>query len=165
MRSLRPIVHDTGSLLAGMPALMPGENYTTPDNLEEVKDSNSKSALERYIYKLKVVSPDQRYVKIVMEKARELGEDLSETDVKVVALALQLNALLLSDDYGVLNVAQALGIEWKSVRTKGIDGNIKWEKFCPACKRSYPPEYKVCPVCGTVLKRRVRGKRKRRRDG
>ncbi len=149
-------VHDTGSLLAGLPALLPGENYTTPDNLVEVKDSESRRSLDNYIHKLNVMEPDAKYVEAVRKKAKELGEELSKTDIKVLALALQLNAIIFSDDYGVLNVAQALGLEWKSVRTKGIKKTIKWVKYCPHCKKTYPVEYTKCPVCGSVLRRRVR---------
>ncbi|ABU81843.1 NOB1 family endonuclease [Ignicoccus hospitalis] len=147
-------VHDTGSLLAGMPSLMPGENYTTPLNLKEVKDKDSKDALKRYEAKLKVMEPDKAYVIKVKKRCEELGERLSETDVAVVALALQLHATLLSDDYGVLNVAKSFGLEARSVRTKGIGGVIKWVNYCPFCRKEYPPWVKVCPDCGSVLRRR-----------
>ena len=152
-------VHDTGALLAGMPALVPGESYTTEDNLKEVKDSASRNSLSLYMSKLKVVEPKKELVELVKERARELGEDLSETDVKVLALALQVKGTILSDDYGVLNVAQSLGLKWRSVRTEGIKGSVKWEKYCPNCKKTYPPSYSECPVCGSVLIRRARKKK------
>ncbi len=158
-------VHDTGSLLAGMPSLMPGENYTTPDNLAEVKDLESKNALDRYLPKLTVLDPDTKYIKIVKNKAEEMGERLSEADVKVIALALQLGATVLSDDYGVLNVATALGLEARSVRTKGIKGNIKWVNYCPFCREVYPPGVRTCPNCGTVLLRRPADKGGRSKKG
>jgi len=162
---VKKFVHDTGSLLAGMPSLIFGENYTTPKNLKEVKDKESRAALERYMPKLIVMEPEIKYVRKVKEAAKELGERLSETDVEVVALALQVRGTLLSDDYGVLNVAKKLGLEARSVRTKGIRSNVKWVNYCPFCRKEYPPEVSVCPDCGSVLKRRPASKRGHSKKG
>jgi len=151
-------VHDTASLLAGLPALLYGKNYTTPDNLREVKDAESRKSLFIYQNKLIVMEPEESYVKKIKEVAKELGERLSITDIKVLALALQLRGVILSDDYGVLNVAQSLGIKWRSVRTKGITRKMRWENYCPNCKRTYPPELRECPVCGSPLARRPKFK-------
>ena len=145
--------------------MLPGENFTTPLNVQEVKDKDSKEALERFSPKLKVLWPDEEYVKVVKEKAEEVGEGLSEADVAVVALALQLGATLLSDDYGVLNVAKALGLEARSVRTKGIEKTVAWKNYCPFCKKEYPPWVKFCPDCGSPLKRRPRHKGAKPRRG
>ena len=147
-------VHDTGSLLAGVPSLIVGENYTTPLNLEEVRDELSKRSLSLYLEKLRVVEPSPSFVKLVKERAGELGENLSEADVAVLALALQVEGTLLSDDYGVLNVASELGIPWKTVRTKGIGVRVKWTWYCPNCGKVYDRYLKECPICGSKLKRR-----------
>ncbi len=147
-------VHDTGSLLAGIPSLLNGLNYTTPLNLEEVKDSASKTSLSLYLEKLIVTEPRREYLEAVRRKGEELGEDLSEADVAVLALALQEGAVLLSDDYGVLNVASHLGIAWRSVRTKGISSERRWTWYCPNCGATYSKQLSECPVCGSPLKRR-----------
>ena len=147
-------VHDTGSLLAGVPSLIVGENFTTPLNLEEVRDEASKKSLSLYLEKLEVVEPEPNLVKLVKEKAKELGEDLSEADVAVLALALQVGGTVLSDDYGVLNVASELGIPWKTVRTKGISGKVKWAWYCPNCGKVYDRRLSECPTCGSKLKKR-----------
>ncbi|ALU11515.1 Nucleotide binding protein PINc [Ignicoccus islandicus DSM 13165] len=147
-------VHDTGSLLAGTPSLLIGENYTTPLNLKEVRDKESKNFLSIYIEKLKVVEPEAKFLRIVKEKSEELGENLSDADVAVLALALQLRATLLSDDYGVLNVASELGIPWKTVRTKGISERRKWVWYCPNCGRTFERHLRECPACGSPLRRR-----------
>ncbi len=151
-------VHDTGSLLASMPAYVPGESYTVKECIEEVKDKESKRSLQIYFEKLKVLEPSKNSVEKVRRVAKELGERLSETDVKVIALALDLNAIILSDDYGVLNVATYLGLEAKPVRTKGIRGNVVWINYCPICKTEYPPDVEVCPRCGAKVIKRPRFK-------
>jgi UPF0271 protein len=144
---------------------MPGENYTTPLNVREVKDAESKKALARYEAKLKVLEPGRESLDKVRKRAEELGERLSETDLAVVALALELGATVLSDDYGVLNVARSLGLEARSVRTKGIEGTLRWVNYCPFCKKVYPPSVRVCPDCGSLLARRPASKFPRRRRG
>ena len=149
-------VHDTGSLLASMPSYIIGENYTVKECIEEVKDRESRRSLQIYLEKLRVLEPSEESVKRVREAAKELGERLSEADVKVVALALDLKATVLSDDYGVLNVAKRLGLKAKPVRTKGIKDNVKWVNHCPFCKVEYPPEVEVCPRCGAKVVRRPR---------
>lgn len=149
-------VHDTGSLLAAMPSYIVGENYTVKECIEEVKDKDSRNALQIYLEKLNVLEPSEESVRKVREAARKLGERLSEADVKVVALALDLGATVLSDDYGVLNVAKYLGLDARPVRTKGIEGNVEWVNYCPFCKVEYPPEVKVCPRCGAKVVRRPR---------
>ncbi|NPA84972.1 MAG: hypothetical protein GXO07_03090 [Crenarchaeota archaeon] len=148
-----------------MPSVMPGENYTTPLNVKEVKDEESRTALARYEAKLKVLEPGQESLRAVKERARELGERLSEADAAVVALALELGAVVLSDDYGVLNVAKSLGLEARSVRTKGITETLRWVNYCPFCRKAYPPNVKECPDCGSVLVRRPASKAPRSRRG
>ncbi len=158
MRGAMKFVHDTGSLLASMPAYVPGESYTVKECIEEVKDKDSRRSLEVYSEKLKVLEPKEESVRKVKEAAKELGERLSDTDVKVIALALDLDATVLSDDYGVLNVATYLGLNARPVRTKGIKENVMWVNYCPFCKVEYPPDVEVCPRCGAKVVRRPRFK-------
>lgn len=113
--------------------------------------------------KLKVQTPEKTFLERVKASANMVGDAffLSETDLQVLALALQLKMkgytpLLATDDYSIQNVARHLGIEFASLATLGIRFPLKWIRYCPACHRKYPADYKSrrCPICGTELKRK-----------
>ena len=92
---------------------------------------------------------------------------LSQADIEVLALALQLKSLgenptVVTDDYSMQNVANKLGIEFSPLTTFGIKYRFKWILYCPACRKKYPPDYKPkkCEICGTELKRKPLGKKR-----
>ncbi len=163
----RAIVLDTSAFIAGY--TIPeeaGMHYTTPSVLEEARVKPvARAWIEASVRsgKLIVKQPGREFVEEVSEKSRGLGEEsLSDTDVDVLALALQLDrsgfeVTVVSDDYSVQNVAASLGIGFKALTTRGIEELIKWVVYCPACKKTYtkPPRGMVCPVCGTQLKRKA----------
>jgi UPF0271 protein len=113
--------------------------------------------------KLKVRKPDRVFLEKVKTTAASAGETffLSDTDLQVLALALQLKMrgyypLIATDDYSIQNVANLMGIEFTSLATFGIRFQLKWIRYCPACQRKYSADYKSkkCKVCGTELKRK-----------
>jgi UPF0271 protein len=117
--------------------------------------------------KLTVRSPKNSAFQDIQEASRKVGDMryLSEADLQVLALALELKGMGLSpvivtDDYSIQNVANKIDVEFTSLMTYGIKFRFKWILYCPACYRKYPPDYKfkVCEVCGTELKRKPKKK-------
>jgi UPF0271 protein len=111
--------------------------------------------------------PKDSFIQEILEASRKVGDMryLSEADLQVLALALELKAegltpLVVTDDYSIQNVANKVGVEFTSLLTFGIKFRFKWVLYCPACYRKYPPDYKfkVCEVCGTELKRKPKKK-------
>ena len=103
---------------------------------------------------VRIVKPAGKFLRKVEEKARETGDldVLSRADLEIIALALQKKGVLVTNDFAVQNVAEALGIEVEKLG-KGIRKIIRWEWYCPACGRRYERKG-ICEVCGTELKRR-----------
>lgn len=142
------------------------EQYTVPMVKEEVAGSHIakirfKTAIESG--RLKIKAPEKVYVERVKATAKAVGDAswLSETDMQVLAFALQLKTqgfmpLVATDDYSIQNVARHLGIEFAPLATFGIRLKLKWVNYCPACHKKYPSDYgsKKCQVCGTELKRK-----------
>jgi len=142
------------------------EQYTVPMVREEMGRRSMpwvrfKTASESG--KLKVRAPDKTFVDEVKASATIVGDTffLSETDLQVLALALELkmrgySPLIVTDDYSIQNVANQIGIEFASLATFGIRFRLKWIRYCPACRKKYPADYKSkkCEVCGTELKRK-----------
>ena len=93
------------------------------------------------------------------------GDTLSEADIGILALALDLDGVLYTDDYGIQNVARKLGIDVRSIITEGVKEEFIWRKVCKGCKKMYPMDYKeeICEICGGILERKmVKGRLKKR---
>jgi len=151
--------------------------YTVPLVVEELRDGFTAARLRSMeaTGRLKVVEPEQRLLDVVEGEALRMGEShaLSATDKQVLALGLQLRddglePVIVSDDYSVQNMADALGLGHRGLATPGIKRRFTWTLYCPGCRREYsePQPDDVCPVCGTGLKRKpVRKRRVTRRGG
>lgn len=103
---------------------------------------------------------DARYIDRVVDKARETMDipRLSETDIKLAALALKFSiegheVEVLTNDLALQNVCRYLGL--KAVGTiSRIRHKIRWRYYCPACRTSFEktPDGNTCPVCGSRVK-------------
>ena len=95
---------------------------------------------------------------MLLPAARETGDyaKLSEADISIIALALQLGIMLVTNDYAVANVATTLKIPVKSVAGKGITHTRRWIAYCSACGRAFGPNAKECRFCGNRLRRKYK---------
>jgi len=103
-------------------------------------------------------------------------KSLSMNDQGILALCLYLERsykkqynncpklTLITDDYSIQNVARLLEISTQSFKYKGIKKYIQWEIYCKTCFKIYNPSMfgKECFVCGDIIKRRPRKRRKRK---
>jgi UPF0271 protein len=112
--------------------------------------------------KMRIQTPSKSSLSIVLDEAKVLGDKvvLSRTDTSILALALDLSKegktpVIVSDDYAVQNVAEALKLKYQSLATFGIRQKFNWVLYCPACFRQYPNgDTQDCLICGTKLKRK-----------
>lgn len=154
-------VLDASAFYAGTPFLSSSKCYTTNLVLEEVIHiKKSYSALEFLIDagKLKVIDPDEQFLKKITEVARKTGDfsKLSSADLSILSLALQLKITLISDDYAIENIATLLRIPIKTMAAKGITKVRKWVTFCNTCGKAYSPDIRECTLCGNKLRRRFK---------
>ena len=167
MKKKEPVlIYDTSAFIGGMdPQAIQIDQWTTPENLEEIRNKNTKEILKMAIKtgRMKLRSPSQKFIKTIIEAAKKTGDfqKLSEIDIKVLALALEFNSenwnpILMTDDYSIQNVASHLKIEYKSVTEAGIRTQLRWKVFCPGCNTDYPANIKLKKgeICGTKLKRK-----------
>jgi len=163
------MVLDTSAFIAGFDPFSVSEDQATVPKVEEEIRAKSmswvrfKTAVENG--KLKVRAPSEESWNIVKASASMVGDSffLSETDLQLLALASELRTegytpQIVTDDYSIQNVATQIGIDFVSLATFGIRRLLEWVRYCPACHREYPPNYKStnCEVCGTDLKRKPR---------
>ncbi len=161
------MVLDTGALLA-MPVSMISNGFALEGQRAELGrlDRNRMEMVELFV---NWAEPGEESVSKATEIARESGDlgGLSEIDLGLFALAIELEAPLLTDDYRLQNLCSLSGLDWLSIETSGIEGIWSWEVSCVACDQPQErPEgtsrkrgdMGVCPHCGSPLKlRRSKG--------
>ncbi|MGQ9582624.1 MAG: NOB1 family endonuclease [Thermoplasmatota archaeon] len=114
---------------------------------------------------LRVLEPAEEALETVRRATRATGDDarLSEADVQVLALAREMGATILTDDYSIQNLARALGIPYRPVVQKGITEVYGWGYRCRGCGRDLDGRVKECPICGAEVvsaRKRTRGARR-----
>ncbi|MCX8182292.1 MAG: hypothetical protein N3D12_04165 [Candidatus Methanomethyliaceae archaeon] len=164
-------VLDTSAIIYGFnPQLIEGEHYITPRVVSELSGRKTKALVDLFLSsgRLKIRSPSEETKSHVMAQASSTGDlpVLSETDLEVVALALDLKAeghepVVVSDDYSLQNLCNLLSISFKPMVTKGISQEFWWFVYCPACGETYDSSSKLttCQICGHALKRKVYSKK------
>jgi len=161
------MVLDTSAFVAGFDPFAVREEQIAPPKVEEEVKRNSMTLLRFSMAvengRLKIFAPSQEFMDKVKAAATSVGDSffLSETDKQVLALALEIKARgdspqIVTDDYSIQNVAKLLELEYVSLVTFGIKRLLTWIRYCPACHRKYPANFKAkeCPICGTALKRK-----------
>ncbi|MCJ7633913.1 hypothetical protein MUP77_16195 [Candidatus Bathyarchaeota archaeon] len=153
------------------PLSLQTEQYTVSAVVGEVKDRSTRIRIQTAIDAgvLRIMEPTKESRNRVIIQSMQLGDmdKLSAADLDVLALTLDLTSsgqkcLLITDDYAVQNIANPLKISFKSLVAHGIRYQFIWRLHCPACGRTYHPNFreKACPVCGTILRRKVVKKKK-----
>jgi UPF0271 protein len=135
------------------------KGYTVQKVIQEVKDYSSEFTMESLIVtgKLDIEEPSRNAVQKVKEAAKKTKDTLSETDIQVIALAVDLEGCVVSGDYGIQNVCEVLGIPYVSAGVEGIEEVFQWKFECVGCGREYEEYVEECPFCGNrVMRRRKR---------
>ena len=151
---------DANIFVEGLNPVMLGVEYELlmPPEVEyEIRTKGEGVALDLAISAgLRICSPSEDFMENVEGAARKTGDDLrlSYADRVLLALALQEEGCIISDDYSVQNLAQVLGIPLKKGIQKGIARVIRWQKKCRGCGKLFEEgsKEKDCPVCGSDLK-------------
>lgn len=159
-------VLDSTALFIGFTERDKTELVTCKEVLEEVKYGGGqlRAAAIRGGGLVKILEPSEDYIEKVRESASKAGEyDLSETDVRLLALALQLldrgaDVSIVTSDYSIQNLAKIMGLKVEPILHKGIKKMIKWVTYCEMCGwRGEAEPGMPCPRCGARLKRRPSG--------
>ena len=140
------------------------DDYTTDDEMatvpavrEELTDDSSGyrfDALEGAGMRLHV--PGEGPQTRVERAARTTGDltELSGVDLRLLAAAFELDAVLVTDDYAMQNVADELDVATDGVSKAGIEERRDWDYQCQGCGRVYGEHRDRCEVCGSDLKRK-----------
>ncbi|MFB6166871.1 MAG: NOB1 family endonuclease, partial [Candidatus Nanohaloarchaea archaeon] len=126
-------VLDANVFIHAVDLSLPFENpVTTPGVVEELESEEPGKRFE--FGDVDVYQPSPDALDRVREEAERMGEDVSDIDVEVLALALERDATVVSDDYAVQNLASRLGIEYEGFAKDEIeDEDVEWRRVCRNC--------------------------------
>lgn len=107
---------------------------------------------------LVIKDPSKQAIEKIHKIATETGDigRLSKADIEVLALAFDISqekeAIIITDDYSIQNVANELKINFKSISQDGITKSFKWTYRCSGCGKKFDENIKTCPICGALTK-------------
>jgi len=134
-----------------------GDTFTVPTVIDELKDIRAKGNFEKWCARgLRVQSPTGESEKRVISAAGTTKDIavISGTDRDLLALALDLEATLYTDDFAIQNVALVLGVKTVPLLQRKAR-RVHWKYRCTGCGR-YADHDGECPVCGAAIKRKLK---------
>ncbi len=148
-------VLDSSVFLSEFP--VEGSLFTTPSVIDELVDLCSKCRHESLLAQgLTVMEPSEEALAAVDRAARDTGDAgvISATDRDVLALAHDLGAVLVTDDFAVQNVASRLKVRTVPILQRSARP-VRWRFRCTGCGR-YFREPGTCQICGSEIKRKLK---------
>lgn len=104
---------------------------TVPEVMEELKSRDARIGLSSHNVEQR--TPPDKTLETVKEKASEINSFASETDQKLLALALDLDCALLTDDKELQNLGLHLNAEVEGFMDKAPEEKLSWEMRCTQC--------------------------------
>ena len=150
---------DASAFYAGVPFRSSDDCYTTSlvyDEIKHIKKNHDALGTLLETNRLKIKEPNVKSTESAVKASKSTGDfpQLSKQDISIIALCIEMNGEIISDDFAISNVAKNLDLKVSPIMTKGIEDVGKWIHYCPGCRTNYPTG-KECPVCGTPLKRKL----------
>nr|AIF08897.1 putative nucleic acid binding protein [uncultured marine group II/III euryarchaeote KM3_33_F08] len=155
-------VLDTAALLhLPLPEL---DGFVADSQRDEIERLSPERAFALIATKLVWQPPTPDSLIRAREVAVETGDiaGLSPVDLDLLALAIELDAILVTDDYRLQNCCTAAGLKCEPVLTDGIQAKWTWYLKCVGCGAEHEGhsasqakgDYGDCDLCGSPLKMR-----------
>ncbi len=150
---------DASAFYAGVPFRSSNDYYTTSlayDEIKHIKKNHDVLGTLLETNRLKIREPDKESTEAAIKAAKDTGDfpQLSKQDISIIALCIEMNGEIISDDFAISNVAKNLGLKISPIMTQGIKDVGKWIHYCPGCRTNHINK-KECPMCRTPLKRKL----------
>lgn len=104
---------------------------TAPEVLEELKSSEAKTSLSSFNVEVRACSEES--LEKVRQKSDKINSQTSEVDEKLLALAIDLDTELITDDKGLQNLALHLDADVEGFMDPVTDKKLRWKKVCSNC--------------------------------
>ena len=150
---------DASAFYAGVPFRSSDDYYTTSlayDEIKHIKKNQDVLGTLLETNRLKIREPNKESTETAIKAAKDTGDfpQLSKQDISIIALCIEMNGEIISDDFAISNVVKNLGLKISPIMTQGIKDVGKWVHYCPGCRTNHTNK-KECPMCGTPLKRKL----------
>lgn len=150
---------DASAFYAGIPFLSTDNFLTTTlvfDEIQHIKKNHDAIGILIETKRLKVMEPNSSNVELVKTQAKKNGDftNLSKPDISAIALCVEMNGEIFTDDFSVSNVSKNLKLKVVPLMTSGIKDVGSWVHYCPGCRKNFEDK-KECPLCGNLLKRKL----------
>jgi len=151
-----PLVLDTSAILSGKTPPANEILYAPTSVVDEFQPGGRSRRHLEYLLEagLRVIDPKPASVVEIEEAASQTGDGskLSTADVAVLALAKELSACVLTDDYRMQNVAASIKIPFQPLLQEGIKEVLRWAYRCRGCGKQYETAAPECDVCGSEVR-------------
>lgn len=158
-------VLDTSSVLSGKTVVFSEKSIVTTPGVSDEISFGGKDYQKFELLKeigLKIIYPTKNSIEEIRKTSKKTGDvgRLSETDIEVLALALDLKKekkknILLTDDYSMQNVSETLDIKYQNISQSKITKKYKWICRCTGCKKKFKEHINICPICGSETKKTI----------
>ena len=150
---------DASAFYAGVPFRSSSDYYTTSlvyDEIRHIKKNHGALEILLETNRLKIREPDRKSIEVAVKAAKDTGDfpQLTKQDISIIALCIETSGEIISDDFAISNVVKNIGLKISPIMTQGIKDVGKWIHYCPGCRTNHT-NVKECPVCGTLLKRKL----------
>jgi len=131
------------------------------DEIKKYREDIPEYVWAYYEERIRFYEPKNEYIEKVRKIAERTGDihRLSETDIEVIALALEHNGIVVTNDLSIQNVCEELNIRYMSYLSKDIEKVFEWEIVCKSCGRVLDKKYDKCPFCGGNVGFRIKKSR------
>lgn len=156
-------VLDSSAILTGKIDSNEHEFFTSPQISQELELSEMSEKFHYLIDAgLRIMAPSQKSMQQVQISAKKTGDinRLSEPDMELLGLALELDGVILTNDYSIQNLAAELNIPFLSPDEHVISNVITWQYQCKGCAQVFEEKQKECPICGSELRFRPKNMKK-----
>ena len=125
-------VLDSSAFYAGIPFSSNEPSYITSliyNEIEHIKKDHDAVQILIETKRLMIYDPEHRFIIAANNAAKKSGDfpNLSDEDISIIALSLQLKAELVTDDFAISNEAKNLSKKVIPVMTSGIKKVVIWK--------------------------------------
>ncbi len=153
MHSLEAAVLDANVIIHSRGQIPVGKVYITEKVFEEIKSTSGRMVLGKLEYSK--VNPSERSLDRVRDKSSEIKSPTSSEDESALALALDQDLSLVTDDKALQNLALHLEADFEGFNTDEVSEKRRWRKECDNCGNEVSDAR--CPSCGSHSVNRKRG--------
>ncbi len=105
---------------------------------------------------MRIQIPHGETIEEVIRIAKKTGDItvISRTDICLIAAAIELEGVLVTDDYAMQNIATEIGLRVEGIAMEKIKEKRNWVFKCGSCGKESKTMQDDCPVCGGELSRK-----------